>query len=110
MAIRLIIPGRDEALELFRARLRRAAEAPPATDLLDSVEVVHAFKMLIYAHVNCAFSPIYALPRTYLRNFKTALKDLALGQVERLGAWATAKLLMSYSQVPRNIHPPVPKR
>jgi hypothetical protein len=27
--------------------------------------------MLIYADVNCAFSPIYALSRTHLRGFKT---------------------------------------
>jgi hypothetical protein len=28
--------------------------------------------MLIYSRVNCAFSPIYALSRTHLMNFKTA--------------------------------------
>jgi hypothetical protein len=28
--------------------------------------------MLIYSRVNCAFSPIYALSRAHLRNFKTA--------------------------------------
>jgi uncharacterized membrane protein len=28
--------------------------------------------MLIYSRVNCAFSPIYALSRTHLRDFKTA--------------------------------------
>ena len=28
--------------------------------------------MLIYSHVNCAFSPIYALSRTHLRGLKTA--------------------------------------
>ncbi len=34
--------------------------------------VINRFKMLIYSHVNCAFSPIYALSRTHLRNFTTA--------------------------------------
>ena len=34
--------------------------------------VINRFKMLIYARVNCAFSPIYALSRTHLRGFKTA--------------------------------------
>jgi hypothetical protein len=28
--------------------------------------------MLIYSRVNCAFSPIYALSRAHLTNFKTA--------------------------------------
>jgi hypothetical protein len=28
--------------------------------------------MLIYSRVNFAFSPIYALSRTHLKNFKTA--------------------------------------
>jgi hypothetical protein len=34
--------------------------------------VINRFEMLIYSRVNCAFSPIYALSRTHLRNFKTA--------------------------------------
>jgi predicted TIM-barrel fold metal-dependent hydrolase len=34
--------------------------------------VINRFKMLIYFRVNCAFSPIYALSRTHLMNFKTA--------------------------------------
>jgi tetratricopeptide (TPR) repeat protein len=45
MTIQLIIPGRDEALEPFRIRLRGTAEAPPTTDLLNNVEVVHAFDL-----------------------------------------------------------------
>jgi hypothetical protein len=34
--------------------------------------VINRFEMLIYSHVNYAFSPIYALSRTHLRGFKTA--------------------------------------
>jgi hypothetical protein len=45
MTIQLIIPGRDEALEPFRARLRGGPEAPATTDLLNNVEVVHAFDL-----------------------------------------------------------------
>jgi transposase len=37
--------------------------------------------MLIYSRVNCAFSPIYALSRTNLRNFKTVSKLAKLEQV-----------------------------
>jgi hypothetical protein len=36
--------------------------------------VINRFKMLIYSRVNGAFSPIYALSRTHLRDFKTASK------------------------------------
>ena len=45
MTIKLIIPGRDEALEPFRMRLRGALEAPATTDLLSDIEVVHAFDL-----------------------------------------------------------------
>ncbi|MBU4262870.1 MAG: CHAT domain-containing protein [Proteobacteria bacterium] len=45
MAIQLIIPGREEGLEPCRARMRGAAEQPPVTDLLDNIEVVHAFDL-----------------------------------------------------------------
>ena len=45
MTIKLIIPGRDEALEPFRMRLRGALEAPATTDLLRDIEVVHAFDL-----------------------------------------------------------------
>jgi hypothetical protein len=34
--------------------------------------VINWLEMLIYSCVNCAFSPIYALSRTHLMNFKTA--------------------------------------
>jgi hypothetical protein len=34
--------------------------------------VINRLEMLIYSRVNGAFSPIYALSRTHLRNLKTA--------------------------------------
>jgi hypothetical protein len=36
--------------------------------------VMNRLEMLIYSHVNCAFSQIYALSRAHLKNFKTASK------------------------------------
>jgi tetratricopeptide (TPR) repeat protein len=45
MTIQLIIQGRDEALAPFRMRLRGSPEVPPTTDLLNAIEVVHAFDL-----------------------------------------------------------------
>ncbi len=170
MTIQLIIPGRNEPLEPFRARLRGSTEAPPTTDLLNSIEVVHAFDLSRPARAIAKGAPqvvdvedddileieveggliLWTSARSYQERvalwhpeaitdrgleltgvpgpsvadrgvkdwFTGALrvlrlkaddlveqlkdpkiwadcvKDLALGQVEKAGAWATAKLLM----------------
>ncbi len=36
---------------------------------------INGLKMLIYSHVNCAFSSIYALSRTHLRDFNKLFRD-----------------------------------
>jgi hypothetical protein len=51
-----------------KGRLRSCFKIPQ----LARYDVINRIEMLIYSRVNCAFSPIYALSRTHLRNFKTA--------------------------------------
>ena len=170
MTIQLIIPGRNEPLEPFRARLRGTTEAPPTTDLLNNIEVVHAFDLSQPARAIAKGAPqvvevedddileievddgltlwtsarsyqervalwhpeaitdrgleLTGLPRPSVadrgvkdwftgalrvlrlkaddlaeqlkdpKSWTDCVKDLALGQVEKAGAWATAKLLM----------------
>ncbi len=53
-----------------RLRLRSCFKIPQ----LARYGVTNRFKMLIYTHVNCAFSQIYALSRTHLRDFRRAYK------------------------------------
>ncbi|GAB6191436.1 CHAT domain-containing protein [Desulfocastanea catecholica] len=170
MTIQLLIPGRNEPLEPFRARLRGTAEAPPTTDLLNNIEVVHAFDLSQPARATAKGAPLVVevedddileievdggltlwtsaerykkrvelwhpeaisdrglklmgLPGPSIadrgvkdwftgalrvlrlkaddlveqlkdpRSWTDCVKDLALEQVEKAGAWATAKLLM----------------
>ncbi|MEQ6342085.1 MAG: CHAT domain-containing protein [Gammaproteobacteria bacterium] len=171
MTIQLIIPGRDEPLEPFRVGLRGTAEVPPTTDLLNNIEVVHAFDLSPPARAAAKGAParvvevedddileieveggltlwtsakryqervalwhpeaitergleLTGLPGPSVaergvkdwfagalrvlrlkgddlveqlkdpKNWADCVKDLALEQVEKAGAWATAKLLM----------------
>jgi pimeloyl-ACP methyl ester carboxylesterase len=45
MTIRLRISGQAETPQLYRGRLRGGVEAAPTTDLLNNIEVVHAFDL-----------------------------------------------------------------
>ncbi len=83
------------------------------TPQLARYSVINRFEMLIYSHVNCAFSSIYALSRTHLRGFKTASKGLAesLSPVlwwimSRMVRVAGPSHLSEMSPLLRLVHPP----
>jgi hypothetical protein len=62
--------------------------------------------MLIYSRVNGAFSPIYALCRTHLRNFKTASQGTEyIGRRNRMAKIGCGELLeygLSYQALLNN--------